>query len=115
MELALIVWAISTLPSLAEGFMIIGVMATIFTIFFKVIMQEDFPNKIAVLILVFSLPTWLIGALIPDKDTSYKMLAAYGVQTLAENPTVQELGKDGVDVLKALMAKAKKELETESK
>ena len=41
------------------------------------------------------------------------MLAGYGVQKLAENETVQSLSSEGVDVLKEMLAKAKRELAEE--
>lgn len=39
------------------------------------------------------------------------MVGAYGTQKLIENPVAKDLASDGVDVLKALMKKAKDNLE----
>ena len=49
-----------------------------------------------VLSLVF---VWLL----PTKDTAYKMLAAYGVQSIVTNPEVQKLGGKSLDVLNKAM------------
>ncbi len=38
------------------------------------------------------------------------MVGAYGTQKLVESPAAQELASDGVEVLKELLAKAKREL-----
>jgi len=46
----------------------------------------------------------------PSKETLYIMVAAYGVEKMIENPIAKDLASDGVDVLKQLMAHAKKEL-----
>jgi hypothetical protein len=40
---------------------------------------------------------------IPNKDTAYKMLAAYEVQSIIENPEVQKLGGKSLDVLNKAM------------
>lgn len=53
----------------------------------------------------------LLAALIPSERTMYTMVAAYGVEKVIANPEVQSIASDGADVLKQLLAKAKKELE----
>jgi hypothetical protein len=53
----------------------------------------------------------LVSRLIPSQEVTAYMMAGYGVQKLAENETVQSLSSDGVDVLKAMLAKVKKELQ----
>jgi len=64
-------------------------------------------------VVVFSI--WIIGgtlnAIIPEKDTAYKMLAAYGVTELAQNERVQELGGKSLEVLEQAMDKYLKEAE----
>lgn len=39
----------------------------------------------------------------PSKETSYKMLAAYGVEKVAENPDVRRLAGKSLDVLEKAM------------
>lgn len=53
----------------------------------------------------------LLSALIPSERTMYTMVAVYGVEKVIANPEVQSLASDGADVLKQLLAKAKKELQ----
>lgn len=55
------------------------------------------------------------GILIPSKDTAYKMLAAYGVESIVTNDKVQELGGKSLDVLNKAMDDYLKESETDSK
>lgn len=125
MELAFVIWAVGTLPTIASGmcFLLFIVSAISFTGFIvgkvgSIIESND--DDVALLknvsklgrnIFIPSFILWFAFLLIPDKTTSYQMLAAYGVQSIAENTKAQELASDGVDILKALMSKAKKELE----
>lgn len=57
----------------------------------------------------------LLLVVIPSEKTTWYMVGAYGTQKLVESPVAQELASDGVDVLKALMEKAKKELAEDKK
>lgn len=118
MELAFIVWMIGVLPKISALFTVIGGAISGLACFGVLIgCAESMPPvvKVCKKILMFSVPIAFLGFLLPDKQTTYAMAAAYGVQTVVENPKAQELASDGVDVLKALMAKAKKELEKEEK
>ena len=45
----------------------------------------------------------LLSTVVPDKDTAYKMLAAYGVESIVTNPEVQKLGGKSLDVLNKAM------------
>lgn len=124
MELALVIWAVGTLPGIASGmcfalfFIVVSSLAGwVITKLIGIDCKES--DKASVLaasklgrgIFLVSFPLWFAFLLVPDKTTAYQMLAAYGVQSIAENPKAQELASDGVDVLQALMKKAKKELE----
>lgn len=125
MELAFVIWAVGTLPSVASGlcfiFFIFSVVSLITWCACRVgqVMEDNENNKevtatltkIARNIFFVAFPIWFASLLVPDKTTAYQMLAAYGVQSVAENPKAQELAPDGVDVLQALMKKAKQELE----
>lgn len=51
------------------------------------------------------------GILIHSKDTAYKMLAAYGVESIVTNDKVQELGGKSLDVLNKAMDDYLKESE----
>jgi len=48
--------------------------------------------------------------LIPSERTMYTMVAAYAGQKIAETPQAAQIANDSVDVLKELLAKAKREL-----
>lgn len=124
MELAFVIWAVGTLPAFASGLsfitsmlgMVGGVGWGILSILSNVEQGKDQEQAIALTpifskVFRYSLVIWFICMLIPDKTTSYQMLAAYGVQKVVENPKAQQLAGDGVDVLSALMKKAKIELE----
>lgn len=129
MELAFVIWAVGTLPGVASG---ICFGAFLFAMLSLIVWtvgkigetvesdQKDKDqlgaiSKLGRTIFLVSFPIWFVALLVPDKTTAYQMLAAYGVQTVAENPKAQELASDGVDVLQALMKKAKSELEKEAK
>lgn len=45
----------------------------------------------------------LYTMLIPSKETAYKMLAAYGVESIVTNEKVQELGGKSLEVLEKAM------------
>lgn len=129
MELAFVIWAVGTLPSIASGVAFFGFMLMVVSflafVFCSVVEKSDSSeNDIEIAkslktlsskLLKIVIPVWFIACMIPDKTTSYQMLAAYGVQKVVENPQAQSLASDGVDVLKALMEKAKKELVEDKK
>ncbi|AUR86344.1 TMhelix containing protein [Vibrio phage 1.084.O._10N.261.49.F5] len=53
----------------------------------------------------------IIGTFLPTQETAYKMLAAYGVVTVTENPDVQEIMGEGLDVLKLTLKDYKEQFE----
>lgn len=124
MSLVWIVYLIGVLPNIAAFFGVIGgvIITLIFgtALFCTVDMNSwDGEEKIAShkalrkRALKFSwLPLLLIlfANTIPSEKTMWYMIAAYGTQKLIENPEAQALAADGVDVLKDLLAKAKKEI-----
>ncbi len=54
-------------------------------------------------ILPICLPLLLVFSFIPNKQTAYTMLAAYGVTELAQNERVQELGSKSLEVIEKAM------------
>jgi len=128
MSLALIVYLVFTaLPAITTLTMVAfscwAVMA--FTgLMFGYLMKDGYPSEPA--FWDFTMKTtigkymkWailclLVSVLIPSKEVTAYMLGAYGVQTIAENEKVQELGAEGLDVLQSLMKKAKAEIEGET-
>lgn len=53
----------------------------------------------------------LLSVFLPSPETSYKIIAAYGAQTVAENPEVQEILGRSVDILKLTLSQYKESLE----
>lgn len=111
MEYALIVWAIGTLPAIAGGMVFFGFVLTFILAFLQgASFAEDWNLKL-LRYLWITIPLWVVGAIIPDEETAYAMAAAYGVQQVVENDKVQEIAKDGADVLQAYLKAKKQELE----
>lgn len=133
MSLVLIVYLIGVLPALTGMLGFIGGMGSFLLIGGGTVMtlmsnfmtryswddKSDFDNRKAALgrwgkrsfkFVPITLLIALIAALIPTERTMYLMVAAYGVEKVVANPDVQALASDGADVLKDLLAKAKKEL-----
>lgn len=63
---------------------------------------------------IITLTLGLIAALIPSEKTMYTMAAVYAGQKIAETPEAQQIGNDAFDVLKGILAKAKRELAEET-
>lgn len=68
------------------------------------------------------LPKWwlavmmlILAKLIPNTEITAYMLAGYGVEKIAESEVAQNIGKDGVDLIKQMIQKAKEQLETKEK
>lgn len=126
MSLVLIVYLIGVLPNIAAFFGVIGgvIIFLIFgTALFCTVDMGSWSGEEKIVshkalrkrALKFSwLPLLLIlfANTIPSEKTMWYMIAAYGTQKLIENPEAQALAADGVDVLKDLLAKAKKEINT---
>lgn len=64
--------------------------------------------KVVALILV-------TGCLLPSKEVTAYMIAGYGVEQLVQNEAVQEIGSDGLDIIKKMMEKAKQDIENKGK
>lgn len=114
MTLVLIVWFVNTiLPGLSVvlTLAVLGVSAAIIFLAVYALIEEDTKPLLKLLSYKKSLFFIVVLAiLIPSKETTWFMVGAYGTQKLVESPAAQELASDGVDVLKELLAKAKREL-----
>lgn len=134
MSLVWIIYLIGVLPAFAKGLAVVGGMGSFLLITAGVILtlMSNFMScyswddktlvegqkkacavwgKRAFYSSVLTLFIALVANLIPSEKTMYYMVAAYGVEKIVANPDVQALASDGADVLKQLMAKAKKELQ----
>lgn len=68
-------------------------------------------NKAHLAVMTFLIAGSVLNIIIPDKDTAYKMLAAYGVTEIASNDKVQQLGGKSLEVLEKVMDSYLKESE----
>lgn len=128
MELAFIIYMIGILPSVG-GFLTFASVA-LFTIFalmtinslinadvYGINSEKGKQSKVTIgtlgkkLWIPISLA--LVATLVPSEKTMYTMVAAYAGQKIAETPQAAQIANDGVDVLKELLAKAKRELAEE--
>lgn len=64
------------------------------------VVSKCFPTKT---ILISCSIMFVYGWLMPSKDTAYKMLAAYGVQEIAQTDSAKRLGGKSLEVLEAAM------------
>ena len=124
MSLVLIVYLIGVLPNLAAFFGVFGTVVLLLiggTALYCTADMDSWSSKEKIVshkalrkkALKFSwLPLLFIlfANVIPSEKTMWYMIGAYGTQKLIEDPEAQALAADGVDVLKDLLAKAKKEI-----
>lgn len=132
MSLALIVYLIAVIPKIGAAawmtLMLVGILYLIMTISSSVdldvyggygeehssVKKARSTRKLMRNKLWIPFTLLFVAVLVPSKETLYTMAAAYGVEKLVDNPVAQDLASDGVDVLKQLMAKAKRELAEEA-
>lgn len=129
MELAFIVWMLGTLSDIAPALCIISFIGLVVGLFgyyscrfINVCGHNESEKEQAGIMskmfrpvaIVFGI-IWVTTLMIPDKQTAWQMFAVYGVQSVAENEQVQQLARDRLEVLQALMKQAKEEINKESK
>lgn len=112
METAFVIWMIGTLPAIGVGLIVVSVVGLFATLFITAVLLEELDSlKKPIFIGIFFGFLLLIGGMVPNKETAYAMAAGALGQKIVENPKVQELGGDAVDVLSAYLKKTKEELE----
>lgn len=115
MSLVFIVWLVNTvipgLAALAGVSVFIMIFAAIILGIHACVEETTDVIKKTKPLIKYAVIVVILAVCIPDKETTWYMVGAYGTQKLIENPAAQELASDGVDVLKALMKKAKDNLE----
>lgn len=95
MELAFLVWVISTLKGVS---VMLGLLSGIFIIvsFCWIMAGTDYGETVRwkLVIGLFSLGVFfgLLNVMIPSQKTAYIMVGAYATQQIAEDPKVQQLG-----------------------
>ncbi len=133
MELAFVVYLIGVLPAVAQVLSVVGGLGSVILIVIGCILlvisrslncySWDNPDEVAenrrvcaawgkrsLKLSILTLFIALFTQLIPSERTMYTMVAAYAGQKIAETPQAAQIANDGVDVLKELLAKAKREL-----
>lgn len=114
MTLVFIIWLVtSVLPAVTGVCIFVGIAYTLVILFSLIhnwIEKDGDREEKGYIELVHKkryvfLPVvcFFLAGLIPDKETSYVMLAAYGVESIASNDKVQELGGKSLEVLEKAM------------
>lgn len=97
------------------GLFIIGVMGVKFVVILVPLVHDldtkeeekikELDKKLSKLYVIayITIVGMLLSNLIPERDTAYKMLAAYGVESVVANPDVQKLGGKSLQVLEKAM------------
>lgn len=119
MSLVFMVWMVTTfLPNIG---LMVGIATIVTFVVFGFLALYAFIEEDAdplLKLLSYKKPICLVvflACVLPSKEATWYMVGAYGTQKLIDSPVAQDLASDGVDILKQLMAKAKKELSEESK
>jgi hypothetical protein len=114
MELALIIYLVSLVDSvnnLAVAFVILFFVAVSVSPFAWMVFDTNgdadkfwpMSKRCFLAVRAYLIAAILILVFLPSEKTAYTMLAAYGVQHVAENPQVQELAGDSLKVLNKAM------------
>lgn len=107
MELALLVYLISLLPSISAAAVFISIFGGVaLTVLWGVVLTDDlFKSRLWLTIFTLIWVFWaFVAMLIPSEKTAYLMVGAYATQKIAEAPKTQELG---AEVLKIIELKIK--------
>lgn len=130
MELAIIVYLIGVLPSIKVLLSATSILCVVVLLIMAIGAKTDIDvygtdreqgKKGSATLSKLYRKVWIpcvifpVACLIPSEKTMYTMIAAYAGQRIAETPEAKQIANDGVDVLKELLAKAKKELAEENK
>ena len=111
MELVLVVWILGVLPLLSGLLVFIGNVGIIGWVVCSLVIAANGDGKLHKAWLFTPLIILVLGAALPNRETTYAMAAAYGVQAIVENDAANELASEGAGVLKAWLKKAKTDLE----
>lgn len=112
MELALLVYFISIVGNIKGFFYAMCVLAFFGCIIHNIIIavhnngtyrEEDNRSHIVWPFILLFIVGSLGMTLMPARDDAYKIAAAYGIQTVIENPKVQDIASSSVKVLEKAM------------
>lgn len=118
MSLAFIVYVVTTLlPAIASLFVMVACIGCLVSLYYAIIrivgiieydddeMREKYLGKTKFLASGTVLCTALfLGNLIPDKEDSYAILAAYGVEEIISNEKVKDVAGKSLEVLEKAMS-----------
>ena len=107
MELALLVYLISLLPSIGAAAIFIPIVggAALICLWGAVLIGDLFKSRLWPTIFTLIWAFWVFVAMfIPSEKTAYLMVGAYATQKIAEAPKTQE---PGAEVLKIIELKIK--------
>ena len=107
MELALLVYLVSLLPSISAAAIFISISGGAALIFLwgAVLIDDFFKSRLWPTIFTLIWAFWaFVAMVIPSEKTAYLMVGAYATQKIAEAPKTQELG---AEVLKIIELKIK--------
>ena len=122
MEFAFLVYVIGTLFPVISG---IGVTLTMVGYVIGIIwvvgapfwIDDDFEEERASFVngtktfLKWAVPIIIVCSLVPEKEVSYTMIAAYTAQSIGENEKVQNIAGQSLEVIEAFLEKTKAELQ----
>jgi hypothetical protein len=121
MEFALIVYLVGTvLPLISNtgGLIIVATIIGVIVLAATLPLWADDEDvrvpalKATKTYLKWALPIAFVCSLVPNKEVSYTMIAAYTAQSIGENEKVQDIAGQSLEVIEAFLEKTKKELET---
>lgn len=107
MELALLVYLISLLPSIGVAAVFISIFGGAALVFLwgALLLDDLFKSRLWPTVFTLIWVFWaFVAMLIPSEKTAYLMVGAYATQKIAEAPKTQELG---AEVLKIIELKIK--------
>ena len=121
MEFAAIVYLVGTVLPLLNGIAGLIVVTTVILVVAGFITAPLWGDDEDVRVTVFNgsktylkwaLPIAFVLSLVPSKEVSYTMIAAYTAQSIGENEKVQNIAGQSLEVIEAFLEKTKAELET---
>lgn len=126
MEFAFLVYVIGTLfPTISViGAILSGIgvaVGCVWIIGFPFWFDERFKDQRKTFVtgtktyLKWAVPIIIVCSLVPSKEVSYTMVAAYTAQSIGENEKVQSIAGQSLEVISEFLEKIKKELEEENK
>ena len=113
MDLWVAIYLISLSESVGDGLRIVSavIFAVIAVVTWIVLIVEESPEfivknkKAYIFSILFASTFGLFSMILPSKDTAYTMLAAYGVQGIAETDEAKRLGSKSFQLIEQTLDK----------